>query len=344
MKQHNKVQYELCSTPCNLCGGSEISVLTNRSRSGKPLRIVICTRCGLAWANPLPYNPRDFYKDNYRLKYKGSHIPKPKHIFRAGNVAVSRYSKIEHLLSKPMNVLDVGSGGGEFAYLLKVLGHNVKGLEPNEGYAEYSIREYGLDVEVGFIQDIKCKEESFDLITMWHVLEHTEDPHKVLLKLRTLLKPQGFLVIEVPNVEATCQSPKSTFHEAHIFYFNLATLQKLVEKSGFATITHHVSDDGGNIMIITQKKLENSTINRIIGIPGNFEKITKIVQGHTFLKHYTTFSPYIRLIRRVYQYISEKRGVANFVSGKQLLDQLYLPLGKSHSNFVPLHQFQKPLN
>ena len=67
------------------------------------------------------------------------------------------------------------------------------------------------------------RNDSFDVITIWHVLEHTEDPCFVLGKLRSLLKPQGVLVVEVPNIEAICQSPKSTFHEAHLFNFNLDT-------------------------------------------------------------------------------------------------------------------------
>ena len=143
MAQHSTAQQESCSIPCNLCGSTEISVLAKSSRSGKPLRTVICSKCGLVWSDPLPHNPRHFYEDDYRVSYKGAYSPKPKHIFRAGNVALSRYRKIESLLSRSLEILDVGSGGGEFSYLLQTLGNDVTGIEPNKGYAEYSIREYG---------------------------------------------------------------------------------------------------------------------------------------------------------------------------------------------------------
>lgn len=333
MTQHSTARQESCSIPCNLCGSTSVSVLANRSRSGHPLRTVICGRCGLVWTDPLPHNPRDFYEDDYRVSYKGSYSPKPKHILRAGNVALSRYRKIEPLLSTSLEILDVGSGGGEFAYLLKTLGQNVKGIEPNKGYAEHSIREYGLDIQVGFIQDAKFQEESFDLITIWHVLEHTENPCDVLLKLHTLLKPQGILVIEVPSIEAICQSPKSTFHEAHIFNFNVATLQRLAEKAGFTEMTHPtISADGGNITIITQKKSANSVGRRKFNIPGNSEKIVKIVRNHTPLKYYMTAHPYTRLLRRIRKSFLEKRGITNFTDGKQLLDQLYSSLRNSRSN------------
>lgn len=314
------------SLSCNLCGCTSVSVLANRSRSGHPLRTVICSRCGLAWTDPLPHNPRDFYADDYRVRYKSSYSPKPKHILRAGNVALSRYRKIEQLLSKSLKILDVGSGGGEFAYLLKTIGQDVKGIEPNKGYAEYSIREYGLDIQVGFIQDSAFKTESFDLITIWHVLEHTESPFDVLSKLHSLLKPQGILVIEVPNIEATCQSPKSTFHEAHIFHFNVSTLQRLAKKSGFTMMTHSISADGGNITIITQRNSSHGVARCELEIPGNSEEIIRIVRSHTPLQHYMTANPYARLLRRVRKHFLEKRGIANFTGGKQLLDQLYTPL------------------
>jgi len=323
MTQHSTAQHESCSIPCNLCGSTEVSVLANRSRSGEPLRTVICTRCGLVWSDPLPHNPRDFYEDDYRVSYKGTYAPKPKHILRAGNVALSRHRKIERLLSKPRTILDIGSGGGEFSYLLQTLGHDVKGIEPNKGYAEYSIREYGLNVQVGFVQDVMLQAESFDLITIWHVLEHTENPFEVLVKLHTLLKPQGILVIEVPNIEATCQSPKSTFHAAHIFNFNIATLQKLTEKAGFAKMTHNVSADGGNITLFVQNEPERGNDRHTLTIPGNSERIANIVGAHTAWKHYLTAHPYTRLLRRIRQSCLEKRGIANFTGGKRLLDQLY---------------------
>lgn len=332
MAQHSTAQRESFSSPCNLCGSTEISVLANRSRSGASLRAVICAKCGLVWSDPLPHNPRDFYEDDYRVSYKGTYAPKPKHILRAGNIALARHLKIEQLLSKPLAILDVGSGGGEFSYLLQTLGHDVKGIEPNKGYAEYSILEYGLNVQVGFIQDAMLQEASFDLITIWHVLEHTDDPFAVLVKLHTLLKEQGILVIEVPNIEATCQSPKSTFHEAHLFNFNIATLQRLAEKAGFTKMSHIVSADGGNITLFVQKKLKIGDDRSELAIPGNLNRITKIVSGHTPLKHYMTAHPYARLLRRVRQLLVEKRGIKGFAGGKQLLDRLYSHIRNPRSN------------
>lgn len=323
MKVQSTVKKELSSIPCNLCSSTEVAVLANHSRSGKPLRTLICRECGLVWSDPLPHHLHDFYENNYRITYKGNYYPKPKHILRAGNLALSRHRKINRLLESPLAILDVGSGGGEFCYLLQSLGHHVQGIEPNKGYAEYSIREYGLNIQVGFVQDVVIPLQSFDLITIWHVLEHTENPFTVLSKLHSLLKPEGILIVEVPNIEAICQSPKSTFHEAHIYHFNIATLTGLAEKAGFTKISHSISEDGGNITIFLHKviKFENEACK--LTIKGNTERISKIVNDHTSLNHYFTAYPYIRLFRRICRYFIEKNRTINFTSGRKFLDQLY---------------------
>lgn len=318
-----------CMNPCNLCGSTEVAVLANHSRGGKPLRTVICSKCGLVWSDPFPHNPRDFYEDDYRDSYKGTYAPKPKHILRAGKVALSRHQKIAQFLTKPLKILDVGSGGGEFSYLLQSLGHDVTGIEPNKGYAGFSISEYNLNIKLGFIQDAPLEAESFDLITIWHVFEHTENPSAVLAKLQSLLKPEGLFVIEVPNIEATCQSPQSTFHEAHLFNFNLPTLRKIIEKSGFTVTEQLVSEDGGNISLFAQKQ-QSALVAHDLEIPGNCDKITSIVRAHTSINHYLSKYPYVRLAQRICQALAEKRALTDFTSGKQLLDQLYDDVIKNH--------------
>lgn len=192
-------------------------------------------------------------------------------------------------------------------------------------------------MQVGFVQDVMLAEASFDMITIWHVLEHTENPSEVLTKLHSLLKPQGIVVIEVPNVEATCQSPKSTFHEAHIFNFNMATMQKLLEKTDFDELTHIVSPDGGNITMIGQKK-SVQTLNQVdLSIHGNSGKIVNIVNRHTPLRHLMSVRPYARLFARVGNALMEKLKVINFKNGKTLLDKLYSRVSVRHYLFAIIY-------
>lgn len=313
---------ETSSTPCNLCGNDQVAVLSTRSRSGAELRTVICPKCGLVWSDPFPHDPRQFYQNDYRLAYKQTYAPKAKHVLRAGRVALTRYQKIKHLLHEPQTLLDVGTGGGEFAYLLKSLGHNLHGIEPNKGYGEYSAAQYGLNLQLGFIQDANFAEASFDVITIWHVLEHTENPLQVLAKLRSLLKPEGTLVVEVPNIEATCQAPASTFHEAHLYNFNLATLSKMGEKVGLSAAQHVFSEDSGNVTVFFHKN-EVPSHAQDWQIPDNAQKIGAIVRGHTPLKHYLRATPYLRFLKKLNRTLAERNLGQPVTDSKSLLDQLY---------------------
>lgn len=320
-----------CSIPCNLCGGTEVSVLSNRSRSGKPLRTVICQGCGLVWSDPRPHDARQFYEEEYRLSYKRTYSPKPKHVLRAGQVALSRFEKIEQVLSSQKTVLDVGTGGGEFAYLLQSLGHGVSGIEPNRGYADFSVREYGLTVHVGFVQEARFAPESFDAVTIWHVLEHTEDPGAVLALLRSWMKPEGTLVVEVPNVEATCQAPHSTFHEAHLYNFNVVSLRRLAKKHGLYETKHLISGDGGNITMFLSR-MEPLVQDRYDAfIPGNCEWISRIVRRHSNLRRHLTPLPYVRVWQRLCRSLQERRDTADELGAKALLDKLYSPQLQHHS-------------
>jgi 2-polyprenyl-3-methyl-5-hydroxy-6-metoxy-1,4-benzoquinol methylase len=301
-----------------------VSVLANSSRSGAPLRTVICRACGLVWSDPRPHDARQFYEADYRVEYKGTYEPRPKHILRAGKVALSRLEKIKPLVERGRKrILDVGTGGGEFAFLLSTLGHDVRGVEPNRGYAEYSIREYGLAIDVGFVQDVALPAEAFDVITMWHALEHTESPSSVLDRLRRALRADGVLVIEVPNVEATCQSPKSTFHEAHLYNFNLASLRGVAEKVGLEEVRHMLSADGGNITMLFRRRAPGTGTPQGTPIPGNCARVSGIVSRHTGLRHYATHHPYARAWGRLQRSLSEKREIAQLGGGRRLLDALY---------------------
>lgn len=320
-----------CSIPYNLCGGTEVSILSTRSRSGNPLRTVICQACGLVWSDPRPHDARQFYEAEYRLAYKNTYSPKPKHVVRAGKVALSRFGKIAQLLSSQKTVLDVGTGGGEFAYLLQSLGHVVNGIEPNRGYADHSIQQYGLTVRVGFVQDATFDPASFDIVTIWHVLEHTEDPGFILARLRSWLKPDGVLVVEVPNVEATCQAPRNTFHEAHLYNFNVVSLRRLAKKQGLYETSHLISQDGGNITMFFTRAEPLITDQFCAVIPGNCEWISRIVRQHTFLRHHLSPSPYVRVWQRLCRSLEERRETVAPSSGKAILDVLYAPHVQAHS-------------
>lgn len=309
-----------CSIPCNLCGSSDIDELSLLDRNKNYLRTVICKNCGLVWTDPRPdkENTKNFYSKDYRLQYKNTYKPKLKHVYRAGKVAISRYEKIKNIVKKNETVLDIGAGGGELLYLLRKTGCEVRGIEPNEGYARYSIEEYKLPIHVGLVQDFELPENTFSIVTMFHVLEHINNPFSIMLKIHKLIQNNGFLVVEVPNVEAICQAPTHRFHFAHFYNFNPETLETLGRKSGFKVYKTSVSSDGGNITAIFQKINEIDKIS--VNIPKNYEKIVTILRKHTNLSHFTSFYPYLRLLKKTFKAIDEQMMTKKFKTGKDILD------------------------
>lgn len=315
------VPNSLSTLPCNLCASRDITVVSRRSRSGKPLRTVACKACGLVWSDPRPQEARQFYTEDYRLAYKGTFAPKDKHVLRAGRVALDRLEMIRPHLRAGMKVLDVGSGGGEFAYLLQSLGHEVTGVEPNRGYAGFAAGQYGLDIRRGMLDEVALEPGHWDLVTVWHVLEHMEDPAAVLRKLRAALRPGGRLVVEVPNVEAVCQSPRGTFHEAHIFSFGIPTLSRLGERAGFRVDRTAASPDGGNILVVFQAADEHAPTDATI--PGHHDRVVRTLRNHTPWRHALTRHPWSRLASRLGRAVEEPLALRQGLKGRALLDALY---------------------
>ena len=220
------------STPCVLCHSDDIEELSRRARDGRPLRTTICRRCGMVWANPpaVEHAVRTYYSEEYRQDYKGTPARTLPQIYHAGLGALARYRAIAHRLAAGDAILDVGCGGGELVYLLRRLGFDATGIEPNRALSEAARSVLGLPVRTGFVQDFDFPEGAFRAILMYHVLEHVDTPLAVLGRLRRWLRDDGRLIVEVPNIEARFEAPITRFHVAHLFYFSPATLEAIARR------------------------------------------------------------------------------------------------------------------
>lgn len=314
---------EQAGIPCNLCGEAEVAVLAEAGRSGEALRTVACNICGLVWSDPRPHDTREFYREHYRKTYKNAFEPKPKHVLRAGQVAVSRLRQIHGLLRAGMRVLDVGSGGGEFAYLIKRTGHAVEGVEPNLGYAGYSVRQYGLDVRTGFIDEVGLPAAGYDLITVWHVLEHTENPLLVLQRLRAALSAGGRLVVEVPNLEGPRRNRCSTFHEAHLYNFNEATLAAMGARAGLDLVSMTPSTDGGNLLAVFKQGVASTVETVTARLQHNPDRVLRSVLGQKPWQYWLSARPYRRMLQHCWRPVAEMSALRANLPARERLDGLY---------------------
>jgi 2-polyprenyl-3-methyl-5-hydroxy-6-metoxy-1,4-benzoquinol methylase len=316
-----KVSIE-CSIPCDLCGETDAEVLSLKDRDGRYLRTVVCRGCGLVYSDPRPQpeEVRDYYERTYRLDYKGTYQPKPKHVYRAGKAAVARIRRLSDILSPGCNVLDVGAGAGEFVYVLRAMGYSASGLEPNEGYARFASDVLGLPVCQAFYQEAQIAPESQDVITMFHVLEHFDNPSGALGHVRRWLRSDGRLVAEVPNVEAVCQWPHSRFHRAHLYNFSPATLETMGRKAGYTVVRRSVPSDGSNLTVIFGKATPPPAVSGQIA--GYFDRIRSIVRGHTVGRHLFRPFLYVRPAQKLAARVEEWCATYGHYSPKETLDKL----------------------
>jgi len=290
-----------------------------KDRKGDYLRTVICKKCGLIWSDPRPAEEKikEFYSKEYRKEYKGITKPKKKHVYRDAKEAMRRYFYFKDILNKGDSLLDIGAGNGVFVYCLRQLGFNAKGVEPDENHARYARGELHVPVTTGFAQEINDK-ESFNVVTLHHVLEHLADPLAELKNIWVILKNSGYLIVEVPNAEDIKQDPKNRYHKAHLYTFNPETLIALGERAGFKVFRKKIAPFNGNISIIFQK--QQNTKYSSISLNDNFLKITTILNKHTNFRHFTSMVPYKKVLRNLFVAIRGQIAIKKFNRDKDIID------------------------
>jgi 2-polyprenyl-3-methyl-5-hydroxy-6-metoxy-1,4-benzoquinol methylase len=308
-------------TPCVLCGSNDIEELSRRARDLRPFRTTICRRCGLVWANPPPRQQavRSYYSDEYRQDYKGTPSRTLPQIYHAGRGALARYERIRHLLKHGDQILDVGCGGGELLYLLRRLGFDATGIEPDRSYSESARSDLGLPVQTGFIQDLEFSPGRFNVILMYHVLEHVDRPIEILGRLRRWLADDGVLLVEVPNIEAPREAPITRFHVAHLFYYSSDTLRAMAAAAGLGVRELGLAPDGGTITGLFRPAADSP----IGPSPATYRQTTDMLRRHTNLRYYLSSTPYTRIGGRLTTYLQKQMVATRNTNGKAILDGLF---------------------
>jgi 2-polyprenyl-3-methyl-5-hydroxy-6-metoxy-1,4-benzoquinol methylase len=140
------------------------------------------------------------------------------------------------------NILDVGAGTGAFASTMQKAGWKVTGLEPGETARLRAAAQYQLEL-LAPTALYQQPAQHFDAITMWHVLEHVHDLHRYLDSFYTILKPQGTLIIAVPNYtsfDADIYGAEWAAYDVprHLYHFSPHSMDILAEQHGMQVVAH----------------------------------------------------------------------------------------------------------
>ena len=169
--------------------------------TGDPFEIRRCTACGLAltWPAPAPSEMGRYYPDAYYGNAGEKRFVGPVEGLQR-TLYGSRASRVEKAIGgRPGRVLDVGCGRGFLLDAFRRRGWTVEGTEMSEASSAHAREVLGLPVHVGSLESLGLPAESFDAVTLWHVLEHVTDPGILLGEIHRLLRPGGVLLVSVPN-------------------------------------------------------------------------------------------------------------------------------------------------
>jgi 2-polyprenyl-3-methyl-5-hydroxy-6-metoxy-1,4-benzoquinol methylase len=236
MKKHEIEQ-------CNLCGKSQSKL----KYQVDGFDIVQCTDCSLIYLkNPLSITgEQELYDDYYKISFsqdyhRNSADPGLKTLWEINEQRVQMIKTI--ILNGKL--LDVGSGQGFFLYHAQQHGFSVTGVDVSSRAVEFCEQTFHINVHLQNINQDFNPGEKFDVITMWHILEHVSDPLGFVKRLHQYLSPQGKLIIEVPNIN----SVKFRFASGqnrwiggnhprhHKYFFSWKTLRHLLSKAGYDSV------------------------------------------------------------------------------------------------------------
>ena len=165
---------------------------------------------------------------------------------------------IDSVASEEKNLLDFGCGTGDFLQLAKQHSWKISGIEPNDQARQIANQKTDNSV-FNVDQLLKYQSESFDLITLWHVLEHLPNLNDQLSILNNLLKPNGTLIIAVPNYKSYDALYYKDFWAAydvprHLWHFSRNSISGLVSKLNMkVTQTLPMKYDAYYVSLLSEK-------------------------------------------------------------------------------------------
>ncbi|MHC4414905.1 MAG: class I SAM-dependent methyltransferase [Planctomycetota bacterium] len=242
-----------------------------------------CPRCAAVFQHPMPDADTiaGFYPDDYRLYKREDKLKRPSQLKKA----VLRHRYGYHHLQVPAvfrllaplagtltykdsvpykadgHALDVGCANGRFVRTLQALGWRCEGVDFNQTAVE-ACRAQGLTVHHGDLESARLDDDSFDLITVQHVIEHLPDPDSLLGEASRILRPGGRLLIATPNSQALGRRWFGKFWFAndiprHLILFSPSNLDALAADHGLKRRTGRLNTSPKLILNSLDYKIRN---------------------------------------------------------------------------------------
>ena len=233
--------------PCIYCGSLKFIPVFLREDN---TLVVHCQECHLEFVNPLP--TIETMQENYQREMTGNEtgtgihsnyiLERQKRFKSFSKLHNSRLSLIERLYPKKGNLLDIGCGAGFFLNSAKERGWNCYGMEILFEYVKFAQENFALEnIHLESLDEsITFEPNTFDVITLWDLIEHLRNPIESLKNIYQIMKPGGLLVMWTPNVKNSIFLKEKWIGYRilqHFYFFSEESLTNLLEKVGFKIIS-----------------------------------------------------------------------------------------------------------
>lgn len=268
---------------CEICGGTRFEVIATRDRKDKPLETAICPTCGLVSHLRIPSEREleDFYASGYRESYHGERTPSPRRVMRAWRRGRHYVRLLGTHLRPGQEVFEVGAGIGCTVKAFEMAAHPASGIEPGEGFQEFSRNRLRAGVRRVSLYDLPAK-PSHDFILLVHVIEHFSSPRRALKQIHALLRPGGQLYVECPNLAAPFALKHRLFHFAHVYNFTPSSLRMLAERCRFRLERQFGDEHDPNIgMLFRRAEEPRERLDR-----DNFRRTLEAMDRYTALTYH----------------------------------------------------------
>jgi 2-polyprenyl-3-methyl-5-hydroxy-6-metoxy-1,4-benzoquinol methylase len=232
---------------CPLCSSKKIEMALateDYSISKDAFEIFKCNDCSFHFTQnmPSPAAIGPYYKSDVYISHSDTKEGLVNRIYHSAREMMLRKKRnLIQQLTSGKKLLDIGSGTGYFLNSMKQNGYEVTGVEIDEAARNATLKNFGIKVNPpATLLEGKLKEK-VDVITLWHVMEHLHDMDGYMQSMHDLLKPEGYLLIAVPNYTSFDAQYYGKYWAAydvprHLWHFSPKTIAKLAYKNNFELI------------------------------------------------------------------------------------------------------------
>lgn len=273
---------------CLICKSDNFKFITTNVRDSKKHRLAKCQKCSHVQLFPFPLNKelKKINDENLQDENIGYYGTIENYREKNNENTIRRGNLVSKLVKKNAKILEIGSGHGFFLEYMNNLGYDIIGIEISEEKRILSNKVSSVSILNVDLKNKVPKIGPYDLIAMFHILEHLENPIDFLTQARKLVKTRGKVVIEVPNFEDLQMNVNKAYRMwepqlSHLHYFTPRTLRKVLQKAGFKKITikgvqRYGIENMFHWRIMEKPQLERPSLN----MPKEYEWLEKFYKNY----------------------------------------------------------------